>query len=144
MIDTKLFGSIEVDAEQMLSIPDGLIGFPECRSFAVLPAGPEGFFWLQSVDHATLAFLLVDPFLNYDGYTVDLNGPLLARLGTQDAADVNVYAIVTLAGSGDDVTANLQGPVIFNVATRQGFQAVLQDSEFGTRVPLDLNRLAAH
>jgi flagellar assembly factor FliW len=141
MIATQIFGEIEVGDDQLLTFPDGLLGFPECQNFALMPAGREGFFWLQSTDHSTLAFLLVDPFMYFDDYTVDLNGPLLQRLGTNDPANVNVFCIVTLPGANEDATANLQGPVVFNVNKRQGFQAVLQDSGFGTRERIAKERL---
>ncbi len=144
MIATQLFGEIEIGDDHLVTMPDGLFGFPGCSSFALLPAGREGFLWLQSTDHATLAFLLVDPFLYFEGYTVDLTGPVLQRLGTSESSDVNVFAIVTLPGAGGEATANLQGPVVLNVATRRGFQAVLQDSEFGTREPILLEQGAAH
>jgi flagellar assembly factor FliW len=144
MIQTQLFGSIEVVQEQLLTMPEGLFGFPECRGFALLPAEREGFFWLQSTEHSSLAFLLVDPFIYFDGYTVDLTGQVLQRLDTSDPASVNVFAIVTLPGASGDATANLQGPVVLNVAKRQGFQAVLQDSEYGTRERIRQERMATH
>jgi flagellar assembly factor FliW len=121
-----------------------LFGCPECRGFALLPAEREGFFWLQSTEHSSLAFLLVDPFIYFEGYTVDLTGQVLQRLDTNDPASVNVFAIVTLPGATGDATANLQGPVVLNVAKRQGFQAVLQDSEYGTRERIRQERMATH
>lgn len=143
MIATQLFGEIEVGDDQLVTMPDGLFGFPECRGFALLPAGRDGFYWLQSTEHATLSFLLVDPFLYFDGYTVDLTGLVLQRLGTSEPTHVNVFAIVTLPGAGGEATANLQGPVILNVMSRHGFQAVLQDSEYGTRESIRLEQGAA-
>jgi flagellar assembly factor FliW len=141
MIQTQMFGTVEIPQDQLLTMPDGLFGFEQCQGFALLPTGRDGFFWLQSTDHSTVTFLVCDPFVYFDGYTVDLNGQLLQRLDTNDPASVNVYCIVTLPGANEDATVNLQGPVVFNVAKRQGFQAVLQDSEFGTRERIARERL---
>lgn len=144
MITSQLFGALEIAEHQLLTMPDGLFGFPTCTRFALLPAGREGFFWLQSAEQPTVAFLIVDPFLYFGGYTVDLTGTVLQRLDTSEPAQVNVYTIVTLPGATGEATANLQGPLVFNVAARHGFQAVIQDSEFGTRVPIPRESLAAH
>ena len=144
MITSQLFGELEIADDQLLTLPDGLFGFPTCTRFALLPAGRDGFFWFQSLQQPPIAFLIVDPFLYFDGYTVDLTGALLQRLETTEPSQVNVFAIVTLPGASTEATANLQGPLVFNVASRQGFQAVIQDSEFGTREALPRASLAAH
>jgi len=133
---SRMFGALDVADEQLLAMPDGVIGFPRCTSFALLPAGREGFSWLQSVQEPAVAFLIIDPFLYFEDYAVDLAGPVLQRLGTTEPSQVNVLAIVTLAGSTTSATANLQGPLVFNVQTRTGFQAVIQDGGFGTREPV--------
>lgn len=144
MITSQLFGEVEVGDDQLLTMPDGLFGFPACTHFALLPAGREGFFWLQSTQHAAVAFLIVDPFMYFDGFTVDLTGAVLQRVDTTEPAHVNIFAIVTLPTAAGDATANLQGPLVFNVVARQGFQAVIQDSEFGTRERIPRESLAAH
>ena len=142
-IRTRAFGEIEITDDQRITMPDGLIGFSECRSYAILPSGRDGFYWLQSLDHETLTLLLVDPFLYFDEYSVDLAEPLLQRLGATAPAEISVLAVVTLPGSSGVVTANLQGPVVFSLSARKGFQAVLADTSFGTREELPLERLAA-
>lgn len=141
---SHLFGELEVGDDQLLAMPDGLFGFPTCTSFALLPAGRDGFFWLQSLKEPTVAFLIVDPFMYFEGYSVDLAAPILQRLGTSEPSQVNVFAIVTLPSGKEEATANLQGPLVFNVVSRQGFQAVIQDSEFGTRERVPRESLAAH
>jgi flagellar assembly factor FliW len=132
-LTSHILGDLEIPEEQMLFMPDGLLGFPTCTRFALLPAGRDGYFWLHSVEEPTVAFLIVDPFMYFDGYAVDLAGPMLQRLDATTPADVNVFAIVTLANGADAATANLQGPLVFNVATRHGMQAVIQDSLYGVR-----------
>jgi len=130
---SRVLGEVEVGEDELLALPDGLFGFPACTSFAMLPTGRDGFFWLHSVREPTVAFLVVDTFKYFDGYSVDLAAPILQRLETTVPTDVNVLAIVTLPNGPDDATANLQGPLVFNVATRMGFQAVIQDTDFSTR-----------
>ena len=135
-VNSRIFGSVEVSADQRVTLPDGLIGFPACHDFALIPAGPRGFTWLQSMEHETLALLLVDPFLYYPEYSIDLPAPVVNRLGALESADVSVQTVVTLGDEKYGPTANLQGPVLLNVKKRRGYQFVLQNAPFGTREPL--------
>lgn len=135
-IRSRVFGSLIVADDQRVTLPDGLIGFPTCHEFALIPAGPRGFSWLQSMEHETLAFLLVDPFLYFPAYSIEVPDPMIARLDAAEASAVSVHAVVTLAGSDNSATANLQGPLLFNVENRRGYQYVMQNAPFSTREPL--------
>ena len=140
---SHILGPLEIGDDQLLDMPEGLLGFPTCTRFALLPAGYDGYFWLHSVEEPTVAFLIVDPFMYFDGYSVDLAGPLVQRLEASQPSHLNVYCIVTLPSGSSDATANLQGPLIFNVTTRRGLQAVIQDSEHGTRARVPRQPLVA-
>ena len=142
-LNSDIFGPLEIADEQVLDMPDGPIGFPHCTRFALLPAGRDGYSWLHSMQEASLAFLIVDPFLYFEDYAVDLAGPILQRLDTTEPSQVNVFAIVTLPSAKSPATANLQGPLVFNVQSRTGFQAVIQDGTFGTREPVPRELRAA-
>jgi flagellar assembly factor FliW len=139
IVESKLFGNLTVAPEEAFFFPLGLFGFPECRSFVMLSAGREGFYWLQSVEHSALAFMLVDPFLHFDGYAVDLGATDRADLDVVDAADAAIFGIVTLPRSADEPpTVNLQGPLALNFRARRGKQLAVQDTEYGVRCPLEL------
>lgn len=138
-VESDLLGTIAVPAAGVFSFPAGMFGFPECRRFALVGAGREGLFWLQSLDHATLAFLLVDPFAHFADYTVELGAGDRADLAVVDAADVAILSVVTLPQTRSaPPTANLQGPVALNFAARLGRQLALGDSAWGVRCPFSL------
>ena len=141
IIESDLLGPIEVAHEDTIHFSDGLLGFPECHDFVLLPAANDGLFWLQSADHSALAFLLVDPFRFCDGYTVEL-GPLeRSALEANAPSDIVVLSIVTLPRQGERLaTTNLQGPLAINLARGRGRQLVLSDSDFGIRWEIDLTR----
>jgi flagellar assembly factor FliW len=134
-IRSDLLGDIEASDEQLLDFPAGIFGFPECRRFVLLPGARDGTFWLQSAEHSTLAFLLLDPFVFVSGYVVDVPPGDLEELGAPaGSSDVAVLAIVTLPRErGEQPTANLQGPIALNMSARLGRQVVLPDSKWGTR-----------
>ncbi len=137
---SDLLGPIAVSADAVFDFADGMFGFPECRRFALVPTGRAGMFWLQSLEHRALAFLLVDPFPHFAGYTVELGAGDRVELAVRDAADVAVLSIVTLPHRRDEPpTANLQGPIALDVRSRLGRQLALGENGWGVRRPLDLH-----
>ncbi len=140
IVQSDLLGAIEVTETEILDFPAGLFGFPDCRNFILLPAAREGVYWLQSVDHGALAFLLADPFKYFEGFSVDL--PLADRkdLRVESQADIIVLAIVTLPRSREEMpTANLQGPLAINLVSGRGKQLAIGESEHGFRCPIALD-----
>jgi flagellar assembly factor FliW len=139
LVTSDLLGPLTVPVDEVIEFPSGIFGFPECRRYVLVPGEREGFFWLQSADHSALAFLLVDPFLFFEGYSVDLSAQEIQELGVREASDVAILAIVTLPRTRhEQPTANLQGPVAIAFGSRRGRQLAIAESEFGVRCTLDL------
>jgi flagellar assembly factor FliW len=136
-VDTRLFGPIDIQEEQLLDFRDGLLGFSLCTRWLLLQGKKPGTAWLQSADHGSLAFMLIDPFLNFDGYTTHLGPTEIAQLDAQDPAQIAVFAIVTLPSTEvPEPTANLRGPVVINVRARLGAQIVASEGTWSVRQPL--------
>ena len=135
-ITSDILGTITADSSTVLTFPAGLLGFPECRSFVLLPSERTHVYWLQSVDYSSLAFLLVDPFVFFEGYTLDLGA---TDLHAASPDEVSVLAIVTLPGPHAELpTANLQGPVVIDTRRNEGSQIVLAESSYGIREAFSL------
>ena len=136
-IDSTLLGSLSVPESQVFGFDQGILGFPQARSFALVRARQEGMFWLQSMDFEALTFLMVDPFRYVDGYAVELGRSELGDLAPESPSEILVFTILTLPRNpGEAATANLQGPVALNLPLRRGRQVVLQDSPYGVRHPV--------
>lgn len=137
-VKSELLGELEVSPDRIVHFPFGIPGFPEGRSYALLPTDREGVFWLQSADFSALSFLLIDPFRYFPGYQIDLSDDDVTRLGTNDAADTLVLAILTLGKEpGQTPTANLRAPILFNLAARTAHQNIRADEGFGVREEID-------
>jgi flagellar assembly factor FliW len=145
IVRSDLFGELHVRSVDSLLFPTGMLGFPECRRFALLRGEREGLFWLQSMEYSTLTFLLVDPFMVVDGgYAFDVQPSQIVDLGAPSAAEIGLLAVVTLPTSSDaQPTANLQGPLVINFTSRRAKQLVSGDDQYGVRCPVDLSRLVA-
>ena len=137
-VRSDLLGTIEVDPAAVFTFPRGLLGFPECRSFVLVPSERDHVYWLQSADYPSLAFLVIDPFTFFEGYTVDLAATELARAPISPD-NVTILAIVTLPrAAGDRPTANLQGPLVLDSRRSEGFQVIVADGRYGIRETLAL------
>ena len=121
-----------------LTFASGLPGFPGPRRFALVGWGAEDGPYRVLVDVADpgVRFLVVPPQVFFPDYAVDLDDAIAAKVHLEDAVDCLLLVIVTLGRTPRDATANLLGPVVVNLRTLEGVQAVLADSEHGTRVPL--------
>ena len=66
-------------------IPEGILGFPESQRFVLLEHDSEGtpFKWLQSVENASLAFIVMDPNLLISDYVVDFDPEAAELFGTE-------------------------------------------------------------
>lgn len=116
-----------------LSFPTGLLGFPEVNEYR-LSAGPgEGLFWLSGARPDTPCFLLSDPFVYFDGLSLDLSIPQTELIEAEQASQVAVLAITVPNAETEAWTANLQGPILINLERGLGAQVVLSDTSLGVR-----------
>jgi len=132
LMETLRFGPLEVDEERLITFPDGLLGFPRRRRFALIQTSPDPvFFWLQSAEDPALAFVVCDPLAFVPDYQVPVRAEDLEPLQLQDLSDCQVLVIVNKVG--DHLTANLLGPLVIGAHSRLGRQLVLSDSRYGAR-----------
>ncbi|MCP4118204.1 MAG: flagellar assembly protein FliW [Desulfobacteraceae bacterium] len=133
-IDTRKFGEIEIDETKILTMPDGLLGFPGFERFALLE-DPKTvpFCWFQSLEESNLALVVMNPFLFMQDYKLDLDGFVAAKgwKGVK-AEELQIYVVVNISQGeeGKKVTANLQGPLVININNNEAFQVVIPDSVY--------------
>ena len=134
-VRTTRFGAIEIAEDRVLTLPKGLLGFPRATRFCLLEPGDDAcFFWLQSVDEPSLAFVVTDPSLFVTDYSVPLRPGQMSELGLSRLEDAQVFVIVNKVDQ--QLTGNLQGPLVINTLTRTGDQLVLAEKRWTTRHPL--------
>jgi flagellar assembly factor FliW len=132
-VQTKPYGEIEIDERQKVRIPSGLFGFEELKDFVLLDAAQQPFYWLQSLESPAVAFVLIDPLVFRPDYDPGVDREELADIGVQSPEDLLVLAIVTVAGPGKGMTANLQGPLLLNRRTHVARQSISGDPRWGVR-----------
>lgn len=133
-IRTKGGAEAEIGEEQVLDLPEGLMGFPDFHAFALLPHGEESpFLWLQSLDEPELAFVTMDPRVFVEGYRPDVSASELQFIGLDAVDGAIVLAIVVIPEDPRKMTANLQGPLVINPANRKGVQAISRSPQHKVR-----------
>lgn len=134
-VDTKAYGPVELDERQKISFPSGIFGFDSLREFVLLDARQRPFYWLQSLEVREVAFVLIDPEIIHPDYDGNIDPADYESLDLNGADDERLlqFAIVTIPEERQEMTANLQGPLLINRETRIGRQCITRDERWNVR-----------
>ena len=137
-IESTRFGEIEVAEERLFDFPEGIPGFPEIKRYALIEQpGSPAFQWLQAVGHPALAFVVTDPAFFKPDYKVLVHATDLTAIEAETIEEVSVLVILTIPqGKPERMTANLQGPLVFNSAQRLAKQIVLTGNQYPVKYPV--------
>ncbi|MEX2118868.1 MAG: flagellar assembly protein FliW [Pirellulales bacterium] len=122
-IRTTRFGPLEIEADDILSFPAGLLGLEDCRHWVLLAdAQNNALGWLQSTSRPEVALAVVCPRRFVPDYQFRVFRSELAALDLADVKDAQVLSIV---GKNErSITLNLKAPVVINLERRLGRQVV--------------------
>ena len=135
-IQTKYLGEIEISKEQILSFPNGILGFEDSREFVLLDVPDNPYFkFLQDIKNSYISFLLTNPWDFFKDYDVELPDEELLKIQINPTTEnqMVIYTVVTLGQSFKDSTSNLLAPIVINLSSKEGRQFILNDSLYNTR-----------
>lgn len=137
-VETTRFGQVEVDPGQVVTLPQGMVGFPLQTKYTFIQHRDDSpLHWLQSLERPDLAFVVVNPLIFDQQYQVSIGSAESKLLQVEDPNQVQVWVVVTIPpGHPEKMTANLRAPVVINLATRLGAQVIMENSEMPLRKPL--------
>jgi len=122
-IQTTRFGSVAIEAEDILHFPTGVMGIESCRHWVLLAdAENDALGWLQSTARADVALAVVSPRRFCPDYQVRVGRSELTPLALDDLKDAKVLVIVGKNDRG--ITLNLKAPLVINLEQRLGRQVV--------------------
>ena len=65
--DTRFFGTIEIEDDKLIHFENGIIGFPQLKTFTLIFDGEKNdgraISWLQSMEEPELALPVMDPLI---------------------------------------------------------------------------------
>lgn len=133
-IQSVRFGELEVPFSSIITIVNGIIGFPNLFKFTLLEYNPP-FSWLQSVEDASLAFVVVNAAEFGEEYSFSL--PYGDRdIDLKQDDDIAIVNLVSVRPDPTMTTVNLKAPIVVNLRNMLGRQIVLDDQRFPIRMPL--------
>ena len=131
---TTRFDEIDIPEEDIIKIPQGLVGFPEYKRFAILEHDKDSpFKWFQSLDDGSMAFVMISPLIFNSDYMVEASEEEIADLEIKDPDDAVISVIVTIPEDPQKMSANLKAPIIFNTKNKIGKQLILKDPKYQTK-----------
>ncbi len=137
IVKTGRFGQIEVSSEEIISIPSGVLGFPEDHNFCLVDPGDDTLIlWLQSLANPHLAFPVLEPKIFKPEYVVRLSAAELRELRLSSIKDASVFTILAIPSAMAEMTANLKAPLVINTREKTAKQVVLQENDQPIKHPM--------
>jgi flagellar assembly factor FliW len=143
-IPTKFFGDRECGSDSIYTFPAGLPGFEDQHSFCFLTSpGSEPLLFMQSVSTRNLCFVMMPILVVDPDYRVALTDEELSALelpaGRTPVIGRDILcAALVCSGAEAQPTVNLMAPIVVNLKTKAGLQAIQGESDYSLRHPLRL------
>ena len=135
-IATKHFGEVEVDESKIVNFEKGIFGFEDEKQFIMFyedEEAPNGLCWMQSINDGDLVLPVVNPIYWYPDYSPEIDDEHIEAIGELAEEDLQLFTVVVIRETIEDMTVNLQAPIVINYKTMQGMQAVIQGDDYGIR-----------
>ncbi|MGO9322281.1 MAG: flagellar assembly protein FliW [Solirubrobacteraceae bacterium] len=128
------FGTVEIEPEDVIEFPFGLIGLGGLR-YALIDRNPgTGFLWLHAVDDPALALPVVRPDQFFSTFSLEIAPEDRERTGIEDATAAELYVTVRATPNPLDITANLRAPLV--IRDGRGYQVLNTNEDATLQAPL--------
>lgn len=138
--ETRIFGTVEIEDEKIITLEKGMIGFPDLKKFTLIydeekDENKRAIKWLQSMDDGDIAFPVITPAAVMDDYKPVVNEEIISPLGEMEDDDVFMLVTVTVPKDVTKLTCNLQAPIIINMKNNKGVQIIVE-SDYQIKFPI--------
>ena len=131
--NTRLFGEIEIADDKLIKMTDGIVGFPDLKTFALIFDSEDkedeqkNIMWLQSMDEPQFAIPVLAPQMVLGDYNPTIDDKYLEPLGELNEENTYVLVTVKVPSKVEDITVNLKAPIVINTDTLVGGQIIVED-----------------
>jgi flagellar assembly factor FliW len=136
--------ALPVHSENIFHFPDGLPAFENLKDFVFLcKPDTRPFFFMQSISVPDISFVCIDPFLVCPDYAPRISEADTKFLHINSMKDALIVTLVTVSSNVQDITTNLQGPIIVNIQACICKQIICDSQQYPVRYRIwdSLNRL---
>lgn len=128
------FGIVEIEPEDVIEFPFGLIGLGGLR-YALIDRNPgTGFLWLHEIDNPALALPVVNPRQFFADFQLEIDPEDQERTGLTDLRGAQLYVTVRATPNPLDITANLRAPLV--IRDGRGYQVLNTHENAPLQAPL--------
>lgn len=138
IIASRRLGAVEIEENDILRFPEGVLGFGELTRYALVAPNGAGdtVRVLQALDDEAVSFIVTDPKAIRPDYAPRLGPEDWAGLGLNPPVpekELEVWAILTVYDDPADMTVNLLAPIVIHRPSKVGRQIVQRDTEYSVR-----------
>jgi flagellar assembly factor FliW len=111
-----------------------LLGFEKLQRFILIEREEFlPFLWMQSIEDPSVAFVIVNPSIFSSNYNIEINPNEIAEIQPTSPEFIETYVIANIPSDWENMTINLQGPILLNTLNNKGKQLVLLNSVYNMR-----------
>lgn len=138
-INTARFGPVQVDPDDVIHFPEGLLGLEDCRDWVFLADEQnDALAWMQSASRTDIAMAVVSPRRFIPTYQMRVARRELESLQLDQPRAADVLVIVSKIEQS--ITLNLKAPLVINLTRRLGRQVITNGNspiqyELGSPLP---------
>ncbi len=130
-IQTRRFGNLYLPDDRVITMKKPIIGFERINHYCIVENEEfRPFLWLQAVEDPAVSFIVVNPVVFFSDYRIEVHSNEIAELEVRRVEAVETYVIVTVPDRVEDMSVNLQGPILINTETNFAKQLVLVNSDY--------------
>lgn len=143
-MNTKYFGDIKIDKNEIITFTSGLFGFEDKLKYVLLSFldnndenSGDSLLCLQSIDDPNLAFIVMNPYYICSDYNpYQLPDKDLSEIELGEETKHTVCCIAVIRDNFNESTINLKCPIIINLENKLARQFILEESDYSMRHPV--------
>lgn len=139
-VDTRVFGTIDIDDSKIIHFVGGIVGFPELTDFALIHDAEQDLSapikWLQSLQEPKFAMPVTDPLFIAPDYNPVVEDELLKPINIEDPESILVLVTITVPKNIKDMTVNLQAPFVINADAKKACQIIVDTEKYPIKYPI--------
>jgi flagellar assembly factor FliW len=137
LIDSAVFGEIEVEANQIYKMPNGLYGFEDINEYALLTRQDDdvALMWYQATQSRLPCFVVFDPMELVTGFAPEVEPSDLRSLAVGKCEELRFLVLAVVPEDITKTTVNLKSPLAINEKEGIARQVILRN-DYPIRFPL--------
>lgn len=137
IINTRIFGEIEVEDSKIITFANGIVGFPDLTEFALVHNEEKGknsnVKWLQSIQEPSFALPVIDPLAVFPEYNPEVDDDLLKPLGNIDPEEILVLVTLTVPKVIEEMSVNLKAPIVISAKNKKACQVIAEGNDYSVK-----------